>query len=135
MNSGYQLPNAEWFGDVIVCTGIEADDLINFLAFGCEHEDGHRDFLCAKLFADIVSTQAREHEIQHDDVGFVPGYGFKRFVATIANADLELFAAQNFFQARQNMRVIFDNENPGFHGLECSGKIKPKQLPPPAWAS
>jgi hypothetical protein len=37
-------------------------------------------------------------------------------VSAVADRDIEIFAPQDFFEAEQDMRIIFDNEDFCFHG-------------------
>src|SRR6202171_5128087 len=64
-----QFAQAKGLGHVVIRAQIEAYDLVNLLAFVREHEDESLISLGAKLLADIVSAQAREHDVEHDETG------------------------------------------------------------------
>jgi len=91
-------------GHIIVSTEVKADDLVNLLSFGGEHEDGRGNFLRTKLFADVVTARARQHDVQHDERRLKLGDGGNRFVAAIARGGLVAFAFQHFLQPQQNVR-------------------------------
>jgi len=116
VNAGEQFAEAEGFGDVIIRAEIEADDFINFLPFGGEHQDRGGDFFGAELFANVVAAEAREHDIEHDKGRFLFGDGVDGFVAAIADGDVKAVAAQNLFEAEEDVRIVFDDEDFGFGG-------------------
>src|SRR5262249_39862988 len=63
-DAGHQLHKAEWLCHIIVCADLQPYDLINLLATGGEHDDWSGVPRAAKLFADIESTQFRQHHVQ-----------------------------------------------------------------------
>ena len=111
VNPRQQFPDAEGLGDVIIGAEVEPDHLVEFLAFGGEHQDGRGDFLRAKLLADVVAAQARQHDIQHDQRGAVLLDGFDRLVSAVADGHVEPVALQDFLQAEEDVRVVFNDKN------------------------
>src|SRR5947207_2385687 len=61
--------------------------------------------------------------------------------AAITDRDFKVLATENLFEAKENVRIVLDNENSRLHCSSSfgfcpfSGRTKVKQLPPPkrAW--
>lgn len=69
-NAQDQLPDAKGFDHIIISTDLKADDPVDLLATGGEHED--RDFVCeliiSDLAADLSAGHIGEHQIEEDQV-------------------------------------------------------------------
>src|SRR5437867_13243908 len=115
MNARQQLAHTKRLGDVIVGAEVEADDFVELLAFGGEHQNRSGEFFCAKLFADVITAQAGQHDIEEDHGRAMFGDSIDGGIAAIANGHFEAVAGQDFLQPEQNVRIIFDNENLVFH--------------------
>ena len=67
---GNQLLGAEWLGDVVVSAMLEARKPIGLVAARREHDDG--DLRCREIrphrFADIHTAEARQHEVEDDQL-------------------------------------------------------------------
>ena len=144
MNSCKELANAEGFGDVVVSAEVQSDDFVNFLTFRSQHQDGRRIFVGAELFAYVVPACAGEHDIKNDEGGMALGYSIDGFIAAIADGDVKTITFHDFFESEENMRIIFDDKNPGFHRVYHAdflsqvghnGRRSVKQLPPPSRGS
>jgi hypothetical protein len=115
VNSGEQLANAEGLGDIVVSAEVQSDDFVDFLTFRSQHEDGRCIFFGAELFAYVVPAGAGEHDIEDDESGMTPGYSIDGFITAVADGDVKTIAFHDFFESEEDMRIIFDDENPGFH--------------------
>src|SRR6185312_12608191 len=62
-----------------------------------------------------LAAEAGEHDVEEDEGGFVLGDAIEGAVAAVAGGDIEAFAFEDFFEAQQDVRVVFDDENFGFH--------------------
>ncbi len=138
--SNSRTPNR--LGHVIVGPKLQAHDLVQFLALGREHEDGGGELPGAKLLANVVAAHPGQHDVEHDQPGAVPGAGLHRLVAAVAHGNLETVALEHFFQAQQDVRVVFHDEDFGFHFFQvhalapaATGRRRLKQLPPPGRGS
>ena len=116
MNARQQLADAERLGDIVIGAEIQANNFVDFLPFGGEHHNRCGNFFGAELFADVVSTQARQHDIENDESGTMFGEGGHGLVASIANCHFETVALEDFFQAEKDVGIVFDNQDFGFHG-------------------
>ncbi len=68
MDSRHQLAGVERLGEVVVGAHLEADDAIDVVAFGGQHDHRHGVLRGAQAPADRESVLAREHEVEHDEV-------------------------------------------------------------------
>lgn len=69
-----QLDPVEWFREEVVGSGAERREPGAPIVEGGQHEHGHvrKDGRLAEPLADIEAREAREHDIQQDDVGLLP---------------------------------------------------------------
>jgi hypothetical protein len=109
VDAGEQFAHAEGLGEVIIGAEIEADDLVNLLAFGREHQDGQGNLLCAELFADLVAAEARQHHVEQEQAGTVLAHGLEGLIAAAADGDVEPVTLQDFLQAEEDVWVIFND--------------------------
>ena len=112
-----QLADAERFGDVIVRAEVEADDFVDLLALGREHEDGRGDLSGAEFLADVVAAFAGQHHVEHDEGGPMFRDGIDGLISAIADGDLKPIAPQHFLQTQQDVRVVFHNQYFCFHAI------------------
>ena len=68
MHPGDQLPRAERLGEVVVGADGEADDEVGLGVAGGEHQHRHRS-VALDLAAHLEAVEAREHEVEHHEVG------------------------------------------------------------------
>src|SRR5262249_4011247 len=115
VNSRKEFADAEGLGDVVVSAEIQSDNFVDFLTFSSQHQDGRRIFCGAELFAYVVPTHAGEHYVKDDEGRVTLGYSIDGFVAAIADGDVKAVAFHNFFESEEDVRIVFDNKNPGFH--------------------
>ena len=83
-------PCNQFFGikglhDVIICTQLQSQHLVEDFAFGGEHDDWHVIF-CTDFPADLISINARKHQIQENQVWIVLIKGNQSLLAVIHNA-------------------------------------------------
>jgi hypothetical protein len=144
VNSREELADAEGLGDVVVSAEIQADNFVDFLTFGSKHQDGRRIFFGAELFAYVVSARAGEHDVKDDEGRMTLGYSIDGFITAVADRDVKTVAFHDFFESEEDVRIIFDNKNPGFHRVNHAdflshaghnGSRSVKQLPPPSRGS
>ena len=66
-DAGLELKDVEGLGDVIVCTVVEAHELVHIIGLGCEQDDGNIRKL-TDLSASGHTVHLRHHHIQNDQV-------------------------------------------------------------------
>src|SRR6266511_4333167 len=67
-DAGHQLAQGERLCDVVVSPDLEAEDPVDFLPLGGEHDDRRFDPLAAQLPAYVQAAHARQHDVQEDQV-------------------------------------------------------------------
>ena len=68
--TGNKLLHAERLGQVVIGADLEADDAVDLLGLGGEHQDGDARG-GAQASAQAQAVLAREHQVEHDEVGLV----------------------------------------------------------------
>ena len=116
LDAGQEFPDPEWLGHVVVGAGVEPDDLVHFLAFGGEHQDGGTDAGLAEEAADFVPVDLGEHDIQKYEAGSLALDRLKGAIAAQADRGFEALRSEQFLQTQANAGIVFDDENARFHG-------------------
>jgi len=144
VDSCKEFADAEGLGDVVISAEVQSDDFVDFLTFRSQHENGRRIFFGAELFAYVIPACAGEHDVQDDDGRVALGYSVDSFIATVADGHVETVPFHDFFESEEDMRIIFDDKDSGFHRVihadflsqaGHSGSRSVKQLPPPSRGS
>jgi hypothetical protein len=68
-----QLARVERLGQVIVGADLEADDAVDILALGRQHDDGRKPRLPAQAPRHRQAVLARHHPVQHQEIRQAPG--------------------------------------------------------------
>jgi hypothetical protein len=69
-DTGQQFAHTKGFGEVIIGAEFKAGNPVDFVLAGGEHDDGDGAFF-AQHATDRKAVEARQHYIQHYNVGFV----------------------------------------------------------------
>jgi len=75
LDSGKKLPHGKGLGNVIIGSHFETEYLIDFLALGRKHEDGDFRTGSPNLSGYFVTALLGHHEIEKEEVPFVPAKG------------------------------------------------------------
>ena len=111
MDARQQLAQAERLGHIIVGSQFQADDFIQLLTLGRQHENGRVAAADAKLPADVIAAETWQHHIQNEQMRTLLCDGVHRQVSALAGGDLEGFAFEHLFQPQRDVRVIFDDQD------------------------
>src|SRR5205814_1240599 len=103
MYSRRELTQAKRLGHIVVGTQFQADNLVHLLPLGGKHKDQALIFPRAKLLADIVSAQPRQHNIEHDERRAMFLYGIQRLIATRTGLNRKAFAGQELHQSKADI--------------------------------
>lgn len=123
LDAGQEFPDPEWLGHVVVGAGVEPDDLVHFLAFGGEHQDGGADASLAEEAADFVPVDLGEHDIQEDEAGSLALDRLEGAIAAKADRGFEALRSEQFLQTQANAGIVFDDENARFHGVGAGVRL------------
>jgi hypothetical protein len=106
-DAGGQLAAADRFDDVVVCPGIEPDDLVRLRATRGKDDHGDRG-LQAKPTTDLHAPEIRQTEIQEDEIRPSLLRGGERLLAGRGEDDLVPFLLQQEAQRAPQERVVVD---------------------------
>ena len=88
-----ELPGAERLGEVVVGADGEPDDEVGLGVAGGEHQDGHRA-VALDAPAHLEAVEAREHQVEDDEVGTEPLARLDAARAVGGDLDGEALAAE-----------------------------------------
>ena len=112
LDAGDEFAHGEGLGHVVVGADFEADDAVDFVVAGGEHEDGDRAG-ATDLAADLEAVHAGEHEVEHDHVG--PG-GVGKVEGALAvggGFDVVALAAEVVGDGAGQACFVLDDQDPG----------------------
>src|SRR5699024_2414668 len=110
----YQLTWTEWFRQVIIATELESQNLINFIIFGRNDDDG--DIACRPDFpAQFISVHTREHDIEDPHIRGVLFPSFPSFLGGAQDSSRISFLFQIGTYNRLNIFIIFYDSNMVMH--------------------
>src|SRR6266545_514367 len=141
-DAGHQLAQGERLCDVVVSPDLEAEDPVDFLPLGGEHDDRRFDPLAAQLPADVQAAHARQHDVQEDQVRVlldgevdrgVAAAGFEDAVSLLLEVDLESLGDVLFvFYDQDLLHCQLASVTSAFALGSVAGKTRRNRLPRPA---
>ncbi len=112
----HQGSRIEGLRDVVVRAELEPDDRIDVVGPCGQHQD--RGLAAApNLAADLEAVDLGEHEVQHDEVGIVPGMQGKRLLAIGRGDHAEALLLEVQPDEVDDVPLVVDHED-RFHGPE-----------------
>src|SRR5439155_23720917 len=96
---------------------------------------GCRLFFRTKQVAKLVTAETRQHDVKDDEGGLVFGDRLDRLITAVADCYLEAVAFEDFFEAEQDVRIVFDDQDFSFHNAPRRGSRTMNTLPPPSRGS
>ena len=87
LDAAAELAHRERLGDVVVGAELEAEDLVDLLRLGGQHDDRHRAAR-PQAPADLEAVDARHHHVEDDEVEGVLGEALERLLAVDGRDDL-----------------------------------------------
>jgi hypothetical protein len=105
-----QLAHAERLGQVVVGPHLQAHHAIHFVGARRQHQD--RDVhLLAQNAAHLKAVQAREHHIEHDEVGLLATGDGEGGMAVGGGHDRVSLTVEVIGERLDQRRLIFDHQN------------------------
>jgi len=128
---GPQLVEAEGFGDVVVGAEFEAEDLVDFLPLGGEHDDRHAAVGLADGAADLEAVFLRHHNVEEEEVGALGEEDLEGFGTVGGGKNAVPFGLEGVDQSQAQVGVVFGDENGDrLHGsAPGAGRVISKQAP------
>ena len=115
LHPGQDLLHLKGLGDVVVGTHLEAGDLVDGLALGGEHDDGHLGRLTDGA-ADAPAVETGEHQVQQHQIRLGGAEELQTLVAVGGGDDPIALFLQIEPQELRNVGIVLHDE----HGL-CHG--------------
>ena len=107
-----QLAQAERLREVVVGADREARDLVGLLGLRRQHQDRGPPVPLDPL-ADLQTVHAREHEVEHDEIGLMFEVRFDRLRAVERDDDPVALALESGAHRLRDRRLVVDDQ----HGL------------------
>jgi len=113
LNAVDQRFDLEGFGDIVIRPHAEADDFIDFVGPGGEHEDGNISGpgIGAELAADFETLDDGKHEVKEDDVGNDAEGAAESFLSVLGAVDLETLVFEIVGEDLDQGAFILDDED------------------------
>ena len=119
-NPGDQLPRAERLGHVVVGTELEADERVRLVAARGEHHDRDRRGR-AQAARDVEAVEARQAEVEDDQVGVVPGRGLERGRTVARDEHLEARPLEVVADELHDLGLVVDDQDRAHGGIVRAG--------------
>ena len=106
-----QLARVERLGQVVVGADLEADDAVDVLHLGGEHDDGRTVAGGAQPAADRQAILARQHQVEDDQVDVLARHQPVQGLAVLGQEDVEAFLAQIAAQQVADAGVVVEDDD------------------------
>ncbi len=114
MHACHELLEIERLGDVVVCPEPQALELVLLLHARRQHDDRNAQILAPDP-AQLESVQARQVDVEHDQVGREGRGGADGEVAVGGAADVEALERQVVGEDPRERGVVFNDQNTLLH--------------------
>src|SRR5262249_22715876 len=105
-----ELTNRERLGDVVVRAQFEAENLVELLAAGGQHDDRHVA-AGAEAAADLEPVDLRQHQVEHNEVDLPVAKELEGLLAVARLHDSEAVAFERIRQQLLDGILVVDEEN------------------------
>ena len=113
LDAAAELAQRERLGDVVVGAELEAEDLVDLLGLGREHDD--RDGAARpQAPADLEPVEPRHHHVEHDEVEGRLAEARQRLAAVDRLHDLVAVLAQRIAEQRLDRLLVVDQQDAGW---------------------
>src|SRR5687767_9780119 len=115
LDPAQQLAQAERLGQVVVGAQLQADDLVDLLVAGGEHE--HRGFRArgAQPAEDLEAVHARQADVEQDQVRGGPGGDLQALLTGAGEGHLVALLLEGVLDSARNGVLILDDQDRGGH--------------------
>ena len=111
-DSREQFDHLERLRHVIVGAELEADDLVDDLSLGRQHDHWRLNPALAKLAQHVEPVHAREHHVEQHEIERLAGSALEPTFAIAARLDQIPFARQPIAKGQHEAWLVFDEEQP-----------------------
>jgi len=113
-----KLLGLERLDDIVVGAALQAEDHVNGVALGREHDDRYAA-LGADLPADLKAVGAGQHQVEQHDVGTLATERAQRGISVGHHRGLEALTAQHDAEHLGEGGVVVDDQDAGLHHSAC----------------
>ena len=106
-----ELADAEGLGDVVVGSELEAEDFVDLLALGGEHDDGDVHPLGSDSLADLEAVELGEHEVEDDEVGACGEGEVEAGLSVGCGEDLVALELEVVLEAHEHVGLVFNDQD------------------------
>ena len=111
MDARQQLARLEGLGQVVVGADLEADDAVDVLDLGRQHDDRRHVVGGTQPATDRQAVFAGQHEVEDDQMHRLAGEQAVQRLGVFGEQDLEAFLGQVASQQVANAGIIIDDDD------------------------
>src|SRR5579862_6841355 len=126
-----QLPQAERLRQVVVRAELEADDLVDLLVAGGEHQDGGLAARGADPAEHLEAVHGRQADVEQDEVGRLRRGDLEAFLAGSGERDLVALLLEGVLDPAGDRVLVLDNQDRGGHQALMVG-LRTRSITPEA---
>ena len=120
MDAGHEFARVEGLGQIVVGAEFEADDAIDLVALGCQHDDRGLVLGAAQAPADGKAVLARQHEVEHDEVVELARQRLVHRFGAVDGLGCEALLREVALEELAQAQVVVDDENLVFAGCHVA---------------
>ena len=117
VDPGQQFARVERLGEIVVGAHFQADDAVDFLGLGGQHDDGRVVVAAPQAAADGQAVLSGQHQVQHQEVEVFPLPELGHFLGVFGDVDVEALLGQITAQQIAQPGIIVDDEDLAGEGL------------------
>ncbi len=137
LDPAQELAQPERLGQVVVGAELEADDLVDLVVAGGQHEDRHLGAGRADAPKRLEPIDAGQAHVEHDEVGRLAGRDLQALLAGLGDADVVALLLEGVLDPASDGVLVFDDQDRGCHApdttpwrsIERAGRIRASWYP------
>ena len=118
LDPAQELPQPEGLGHVVVRAELQADDLVDLVVAGREHEHRGLGAGSAEAAEDLEAIDARQADIEDDEIGRLAHGDLEAFLARTGQGDGVALLLEGVLDAARNGVLVFDDEDRAGHPFD-----------------
>jgi hypothetical protein len=111
--SRHQFARQEGFAQIVIGPHFQPQNPVHRIAPRGQHDDGRRVSIRAQATANRQAILARQHQVQHNDIGRIAHQRRVQRLAAVNRADVEPMLAQKAQKQSAQFGIIIYDDNAG----------------------
>ena len=107
----HELARVEGLGEVIVRTEFKAEDTIDVVAFGCDHDNGDGHGPSLKPTADRQTILSRQHQVEQHKIDPPSCHDTIKLHRIVAERHIETLAHEELTDELADLDVVLDDDD------------------------